>query len=306
MKIIRNTKPVEDDEIIDFYSTVATKTIFNNRDFWYGDRTVEQKFLDTHAEWIKSSKLNSIKGLDSFSTKSIIAGCTEALIDYQWAFRNKRLRFFAGEYVFNPLSAEEFTYMHDDELREGDALIISAPFAFLGDVHPEYEKTMEICTQKNIPVLVDCCMFGSCYDIDIKVDYPCVVGVCFSLSKSFASGRSLRVGTLFSNKPPSHLDALNFWGYTPQLAARVATELMNNYTPDFLVNKYKKVQEKVCNHYNIKTTKTMFIGIGDYSYDKEWPLKFVKLTLNGTDYYKWGLADALVEVYREDSQTGQK
>ena len=286
--------PIVDDEVTKSLSEIDYKTLFSTRNEWMGNAQTTQDFLDAHTAWIKSGTLNTMSGLDLFPHRTIIHGCTEALTDYHWHFRNHRLRLFRGEYHYNAMSAENFTWMHEDELREGDALIMSLPFFWFGFEHPDYDKTMKICTEKNIPVLIDCCYYGMCHDIDFRLDYPCIEAVCFSLSKTFGLG-SFRVGTLFSkNGGPSHVQTLQDWNYTTQVAAKVSMELMEQFSPQFLVNKYRSTHLELCEEYNIKPTNSLILGNGDYPYDPDWPA-LGKIDYHGETIWKWGLRDVLRE-----------
>jgi len=294
---IPKLRPIVDDEVKIHLGNIDFHDLFHNREFWLNTSKMDTDFIDAHVDWINQGTVNRIHGLDSFPHQTIIHGCTEALTDYHWAFRDKRLRFFAKEYAYNIMSSENFTWMHDDELREGDALIISLPFSGFGYTHPEYEKTMEICTDLNIPVLVDCCFYGMCYDVDFLLDYPCIEAACFSLSKIYALG-NFRVGTLFSKNPaPSHLASLQDWAYTPQVAAKVTMNLMEKFGPDFLVNKYKPAQLELCKEYGIEPTNTLVLGLGDQPYDPAWPAVYAKFDYKNRTIWRWGLCDVIKEKY---------
>lgn len=294
---IPKIRPMVDDEIKKYISEIDFGELFRNRDSWFNLPSTDIEFTNMHTEWIKSGTHNTITGLDSFNHQTIIHGCTEALTDFHWAFRKKRLRLFDKEYAYNEMSAEDFTWMHDDELREGDALIISNPFNSLGRTHPEFEKTMETCTDLNIPVLVDCCFYGMCYDVDFNFDYPCIEAACFSLSKTFALG-NFRVGTLYSKNPaPSHIRSLHEWVYTPQVAAKVTMKLMEKFGPDFLVNRYKSTHLELCKEYGIAPTTTLVLGLGDQPYDPAWLPKYGKFVYEGKTMWRWGLRDVIKERY---------
>lgn len=294
-------RPLIDEEVKQSLSEIDFKWLFQNRETWLAEPAVDEEFVNAHVDWIRSGTKNKIMGLDALKHKTIIHGCSEALTDYHWAFRNHRLRLFTKEYAYNVMSADNFTFMDEDELREGDALIVSLPFSGFGDEHPEYRETMEICTKKNIPVLVDCCYYGMCQDIEFKLDYPCIEAACFSLSKAFASG-NFRVGTLFSkNDAPSHLASLHKWGHTPQLAEKIALELMKDYGPDFIATKYRSTQVELCNEYGIDVTNTMILGLGDYPYKPDWPEKVARFDYKGKTIWRWGLRDVLKERYHANN-----
>jgi len=294
---IPKLRPIVDDQVKIHLGNIDFQNLFHNRESWLYTPKMDTDFIDAHVDWINRGTSNRVHGLETFSHRTIIHGCTEALTDYHWAFRDKRLRFFTKEYAYNIMSAENFTWMHEDRLREGDALIISLPFSGFGYEHPEYQKTMETCTDLNIPVLVDCCFYGICYDVDFLLDYPCIKAACFSLSKIYALG-NFRVGTLFSkNPPPSHLAALQNWSYTPQVAAKITMNLMEKFDSDFLVNKYKPTQIELCKKYGIEPTNTLVLGLGDQPYNTVWPAVYAKFVYENKTIWRWGLCDVIKEKY---------
>lgn len=290
-------KPILDEEIIQCLSEIDFKDLFLNRETWMGNPRTTEEFIETHTSWIKNSTANEIIGLDDFKIRTITHGTSDAIADYHWAFKDYRLRVFEKEYAFHNMSVSNYTLVHEDDLRTGDALIISLPFSGFGCEHPEYRDVMEICTKKNIPVLVDCCYFGICQNVEFKLDYPCIEAVCFSVSKTFASGH-FRVGTLFSKNPaPSHIDALSTWGHTPQLNAKISTILMNKFNSDFIPNKYRSTQLEICKEYDIEATNSMVMGIGDYPYESDWPEKVARFDYNDETFWRWGLRDLIKERY---------
>jgi len=295
--------PMMDDEVTVSLSEIDYKELFLSRTEWMGEKKTTNDFLDAHHEWIKAGTLNTMTGLELFPHKSIINGCTEALTDYHWHFRNKRLRIFRREYQYTTMSAETFTFVDEDELREGDALIVSQPFFWFGVEHPDFDSTMKRCCELNIPVLVDCCYYGMCHDIDFRLDYPCIVAVCFSLSKTFGSG-TFRTGTLFSKDgAPSHIQTLQDWNYTSQVAAVISMKLMEQFSADFIVNKYRSTHLELCEEYGIQSTNSIILGNGDHPYDDTWPAKFSKFDYNGKEIWKWGLRDVLRERWNINNST---
>lgn len=308
LKIEPTCKPILDPDVADHFLKLNLNSIFK-KDNWkigseLGWQDTGKSFTDFHAQWIKDSKLNNIEGLDSFPVRHLINGCSEAISEYHWMFRNYRLRLYTGEYMFTGRLSlgNKFTTMEEDELREGDALIVSVPFSHTGEMPDDFDVTMNTCTKLNIPVFLDFCLFGTCYDIDVNVDYPCVVAVAFSTSKTLATG-NFRVGTLFAKESPDHIKALNTFFYTPLLAAVIHKEMLYNYSADYLPTKYRKKQEDLCDKYGANSSKVMMIGTSDNppeiediesisggAYANGWP----SVKIKGKDTYRMGLMYELI------------
>jgi hypothetical protein len=305
MKIIPGVKPIVDKEVERAFYSLPLQGIFSRKDLWVDNRETQERFTDYHYQWIKSSELNHIHGLEKFPLRHMTNGCTESIGEYHWMFRDRRLRLYAGEYLFTSWLSlkDQFTYMHEDKLREGDALIMSAPFAHTGDLIEDYHTILQECTRLEIPVLIDCCFFGTCTGLDFSVDYDCVQGVCFSTSKTFATG-TFRIGTLFCKTPTDHIGALNAFYYTPLLASKIHLEIMYQFGPDYMPSKYRESQLDICNQFDIQASPTMMVSNADRAfpdidlktfqggtYAKGWP----SFKVDGKETYRWGLAYALTE-----------
>ena len=305
MNIMPSVKPIVDPDVKNAFSDLDWISLIADKKKWLDNPQTGKIFTDLHMQWIKNSKLNNIEGLDDFPERYIINGCTEAITEYHWMFRDRRLRLHSGEYMFTAgLSlGDKFTWVHEDKFREGDALILSIPYAWTGNDPIDFEKTMEVCSELNIPVLLDCCFFGTCQDLDIKVNYPCVVAVCFSTSKAFATG-TFRVGTLFAKDAPDHIKALNKFLYTPLLAAVIHTEMLSEFSADYIPTKYRKKQEEIAKEIGSSPSKTMMITNSDVPYEGAdlskisggiyaagWP----SANIGGKDNYRWGVMFELTD-----------
>lgn len=303
MKVIPGVKPITDKEVERAFCSLPLQDIFSQKKEWLDNRETQVRFTDYHYQWIMSSKLNSIHGLDKFPIRHITNGCTESIGEYHWLFRNRRLRFYAGEYMFSCYLTlkDQFMYMHEDKLKEGDALIVSIPFSHTGDLLDEYDAVMAECTRLSIPVMIDCVFWGTCTGLDFSVDYDCIQGVCFSTSKTFSTG-TFRVGTLFSRTPTDHIGAVNHFNYTPLLTGLIHLEILQQFGPDYMPNKYRKYQIEFCEKNNARAMPTIMIGNADHAYPhtdltkaqgglyaKGWP----SFEINGKDCYKWGMSPYL-------------
>ena len=85
-----------------------------------------------------------------------------------------------------------------------------------------------------------------------------------SLSKAFYSLDRLRVGMRlkreFNDDP---IDVFNSIGMVNLFGIHVGNELINKYSPDFLVEKYKNKQIDICNSLKIQPSKCIIFGLGN-------------------------------------------
>lgn len=271
MKIIPATKPYVDYEVAKKIGTMDFQKIFHNPQ-WHFDSNLQKEFLDTFNDWIQTSELNHVTGLEKFPHRLATVGISQALDEFHYTHRDKRIRLFRGEYDYQTrVLADRLVYVDDENpIENGDALLLSTPFAGCGNVREDYDDILTICSEKEVPVLIDCAYFGICKDLNISTDYPCIENVCFSLSKPFGLG-NLRIGMMYSNIMPPHIAAINTVAYTPLLTAQIGLMLMDEYTPDFAFNKFRPIQEQICSELdNVEPSNTVIIGLGDKLYDDTW------------------------------------
>lgn len=232
---------------------------------------VQDEFLDLYPQWIASSKLNKFTGLEKFPNKYISLGVSQAIDDFVlYCFKaEKRLRVFKGEYGYGrEISfADRVPTVNDLPLAEGDALLISCPFSATGDVHPEWNSIVETCNRLEIPVFVDCAFFGTCIDIQVDFNQPCIDTVAFSPTKGLNCG-NMRSGMAMSMRSGKNcsLDILTQWHHGIHIHTYLAYNLMKNFSPDTIPLTYQSIQHKVCEHYGLTPTKTMHLGLGDDSW----------------------------------------
>lgn len=227
----------------------------------------QDEYLEFYPKWIESSELNSIRGLGSFPYRYISLGCTQALDEFHdWSKRKgKTIRMFRGEYPYSRDCIDfdwSRDFIDDRELRPGDSVIISAPFSGSGDIHPRWNDLLHECATKDIPVMVDCAFFGTCYGIDLNLDHPAIVMAAFSTTKGLSCG-NWRSGIAFSKIKEGHLSVQTEWHHGIHLNVALGLELMKNFSPDFLVKKYKLAADEACRVLDLNPSKCVHLATGD-------------------------------------------
>jgi hypothetical protein len=228
------------------------------------DIEVHDRFCKKYKEWILSTKNNSISGLDKFNALAFSNGTTEAFDKFYLKHKNRRLRYFKGEYMYHIASGKAYfdsvALIEDDVIRPNDVVIFSLPFADNGAEHPLMDDILNACEQLNVPVLIDCCYFGVCGNMKFNFDYDCIEEVVFSLSKNFPV-QHLRIGmrlTRTDNDDP--LFVYNKNKYVNRLGAAVGEQLIDRYSPDYNYNTYRDVQEMFSEQLGVTPTKCVFFS----------------------------------------------
>lgn len=234
---------------------------------------VQDEFLDEYPKWIAKSKLNSFTGLETFPHKFVSLGVTQAIDDFiLFCFKKGlKLKMFNGEYPYARESSQvdwskEAIDAHG--VKAGDAVIISCPFSATGDKHPMWTLLMSECNSKGIPVFVDCAFFGTCRDITVSFDEPCIDTVAFSPTKGLNCG-SFRTGIAFTKRSGADctLDILTHWHHGVHMHTAMALDLMKTFGPDTIPNAYTETQKQVCDHYGLTPTKTMHLALGGHGWE---------------------------------------
>ena len=233
--------------------------------------TINDVFCRKYLDWINSGTLNTISGLEKFPIKCYSNGTSEAFDKFYMKHSTRRLRCFRGEYMYHQLAWRSshpgnWSFLEDDVLDDNDAIVISLPFADTGDEHQLYQTLLTDCDRLKIPVLVDCAYYGICSNINFNFDYACITDIVFSLSKMFPVSHA-RIGMRLSREDDDDsLQVYNKSLYTNRLGAYIGMEFIQHFSPDYIVNKYKVAQERMCLQSNTTVSNTVLFGIDDSKY----------------------------------------
>jgi len=253
------------------------------------DDSVSDKYLDTYRSWILSTKNNSLSGLSYFPFAAFSQGTTEAFDKFYVRHSKRVFRVFRGEYAYHKImfkSGLDWSFIEDSPLSKNDALIISIPFANTGNSY-KYQEILKQATELDIPVLVDCCWFGTCGELDIDLTYPCIREVTFSLSKTFPVSR-FRVGIRFS-KEDYEADGLfshNKNKYINFFSQHLGIQYMLNFSPDYLFDTYRAKQLALCSKLAVNPSNVVSLAT---TRDEQW-----KHLCRGGEYFRLCLSDELV------------
>ncbi len=249
---------------------------------WFSDSELFSSMVNidlyksTFKNWIASSQLNEIKGLESFPLQSVSLGVTQAIdqFHFQAMSSGRKIRAFRGEYPYSWQTCQ-FKYsedfIDDRPLEENDAVILSYPFSGNGGKHPKMDWLLSECARLNIPVFLDMAWFGTCEGINIDLSHPAITTVAFSLTKGLTCG-NYRSGMRFqrdhfSDLPTDKLVLQDEWNHSIHLNLMIGIDLMKNFSADTQVEKYRIDQKEVCTHFGITPSQCVHIATSD---DSKW------------------------------------
>jgi len=230
---------------------------------------VKKDYFNKFKEWMFST--HNINGHEQYDQICYTHGTTESFSQFYIRYRNaKRLRIKKGDYFYHSMMqklwySDNFAWLDDDEIKEGDVLIISVPFAQTGDVPDNLENILNECDAKSVPVLIDMAYLNIAIGLEINLDHPCIEYVTSSLSKTFPVELN-RVGIRLQKKKfEDQLYVINEDGYNyiNLQNCYVATQLMNQFPADYIYNKYFAKQKQFCNDMDLTPSQCVIFGLDE-------------------------------------------
>jgi hypothetical protein len=220
-----------------------------------------------YRNWILSSKLNTVTGLDTLPVVAFSQGTTEAFDNFYIRHHRRRFRVFRGEYIYHKRIWQrhyrhQWAFMDVDSLKINDAVIVSWPFADTGNTHDQFNKELfDNCYRLGVPVLIDAAFFGVCANQHYDFSHPAIQEVVFSLSKSFPVN-ALRIGIRFARDDfEDGMQIYHSTQYVNRLSAAVGTKLMTARNPDITFSKWRNKQLEFCNQFGLEPSDTVLFGI---------------------------------------------
>lgn len=214
------------------------------------------EFENKFHNWIHSSEQKMV-GLPE--NRFIVSGLTDAFNQTYGLY--KKIGIFPGEYGYHYLTLKDRITL---DFAEADIIILSHPFS--ADGMSSHDK-LAIANKYNKPIFVDCAFFGICQNIDFDfTPYKNIVSVCFSLSKTYGTGRR-RVGLLYTtDRYP--VSVYKEWHYPLLSSAEYHYKLIDTLTPDSVSMQYKAKQLEICKKYNLVPSDTIIFGL---DYENRYP-----------------------------------
>jgi hypothetical protein len=259
VKNLKLSRPIPEKKIYNFIKDSI------NGDNLYND--LREDYCNNYSSWIQSTKVNNLEGLDSFKSIQYSYGTTESFDTFNLNNIKKRLRCFRGEYLYHILSRKrnfDWLYMEDDDIRENDAVIISAPFSDFGDIHPQTNDVLDRCDELGVPVFIDCAYMIIARDIEFDFNRKCIQGISFSMSKGFYGSELMQLGLRYSKEYiDDTLEIKNSSFSRNPVGMSVGLKIINTYDVDYTSDIYRHKQKQICNELNIVPSKCVTFGMAD-------------------------------------------
>jgi len=218
---------------------------------------LDQKFKDAFIQWLNDHKFSTFKGLNAFPRHDIINGCTQFIDDlYQ---RCGTLQTFENDYKYHWRLNNDIKYTTIDTLDPNKELLISMPFPFYGDIHPDMSEILDKCADLKIPVHIDGAWISCIRDIVFDFDHPAIQTIGISLSKGGMGGN--RIGVRFARKTPEGaVTIMNDFNMNSQALVSMGIKFMEELGPEYFWNVYKDAYDQILKDFNLQPTKAIHLA----------------------------------------------
>ena len=250
--------------------TIRMFTVNNNYSVKNAE-IIKQEFLQTYKQWM-FSYFPRVAGIEQYTHMCFTQGTTESFAQFYIRYRdNHRLRIAKGEYFYNQMMkslwySDNFAWLDDEPIKEGDVVLLSVPFADTGAVPSGLEKILCDCDRLKVPVMLDLAYLNLAVDMSFDLSHPCIEYVVSSLSKVFPI-ENHRVGIRLQKKPfEDQIYVINEYNYNyiNLLSAYVGTAMMKKFSANYVFDKYHHKQLALCQKLDLVPSYCVYFGI-DYS-----------------------------------------
>jgi hypothetical protein len=218
--------------------------------------SVYTNFKAEIAEWLITSKLNTLLGLETFNRVDIINGCTQFIDNL---YMQGPVQVIKGDYRYHERLGNPYI-RNVGSLISGVPLIIAMPFPSVGAVHVNMDELLNECLIKNIPVHIDSAWVTCCRDITFNFNHSAICSVGISLSKGLGLGWN-RVGLRWTRNPvQDSVTIMNDFSMNLRAPAMIGLHFVRNLPQDYMWNTYGKTYYKVCNDFNLTPTKSIYLA----------------------------------------------
>lgn len=250
---IERPQPLTDIQIEKLIQDVLTGKLDHNI-----TNEIYHKFKDTMINWLLSSKLNKLSGLNKFNQIDICIGCTQ-FIDNLYMQGNVQI--LKNDYKYHQRLNPNIKFSEISKLVKNVPLLISFPFPAIGDIHPNMNELLDECLLKNIPVHIDGAWITCSKNLVFNFDHPAIHSVGISLSKGLGLGWS-RIGLRWSrNNITDSISLMNTFNMVNKPLVMIGSYFLMNLSPDYLWQKHGDRNNKICKDFNLNATKSVHIAL---------------------------------------------
>lgn len=262
---------VHDRELTSYRDETIRMFTVNNNYTEKNAEIIKQDFLQTYKQWM-FSHFPRVNGVEQYTHMCFTQGTTESFAQFYIRYRdNHRLRIAKGEYFYNQMMkslwySDNFAWLDDEPIKEGDVVLLSVPFADTGAVPNGLEKILCDCDILKVPVMLDLAYLNLGIDMSFDLSHPCIEYVVSSLSKVFPI-ENHRVGIRLQKEPfEDQIYVINEYNYNyiNLLSAYLGTAMMKKFPANYVFDKYHDKQLAFCQKLDLVPSYCVYFGL-DYT-----------------------------------------
>lgn len=261
--MLKGHRPLQDQEVIDYINKLFKEIGYQDLEH------VKYEQLDrVWRQWLTTDTYNNIIGLDSFKYSAFCPGTTDAFGEFIARYSNRRIRVSRSDFILTKILAntysKELVFLEQGPLESNDCIIISYPYSGNGSEYPKQDELLDSADQLGVPVFIDGAYYGISYGVTYPLDRKCVVDFAVSLTKNMV-GDPLRLGIRFTKEPVDDCITAGLLGSDiyDKLGTFISIKLLERFPQSWLLDKYKTYAEVICSKFNLQTTKTITLALGD-------------------------------------------
>jgi hypothetical protein len=249
---VERPKPLSDKHI----ESEIQKILHGNWDHDITDQ-VYTDFKQECEEWIFNSKLNTLTGIDTFTRKDVIIGCTQFIDNLYMQVPVQVLR---GDYRYHERLG--LAYVKDvGSLIPDIPLIIAMPFPSIGAPHQDMEEILHECKIKNIAVHIDGAWISCCRDVTFDFNHDVIRSVGISLSKGLGLGWN-RIGLRWTkDSKTDSITIMNDFNMNCRVLSKIGLHFIRKFPTDYLWNTYGELNAKVCKDFGLTPTYSIYLAL---------------------------------------------
>ena len=249
---VERPKPLSDRHI----ESEIQKILHGNWDHDITDQ-VYTDFKQECEEWIFSSKLNNLKGIDTFTRKDVIIGCTQFIDNL---YMQGPVQVLRGDYRYHERLG--LAYVKDvGSLIPDIPLIIAMPFPSIGAPHQDMEEILHECEIKNIAVHIDGAWISCCRDVTFDFNHDVIRSVGISLSKGLGLGWN-RIGLRWTRQTKADsVTIMNDFNMNCRVLSKIGLHFIRKFSTDYLWNTYGELNAQVCKDFGLTPTHSIYLAL---------------------------------------------
>lgn len=249
---VTRPKPLSDNRLDSFIQEILSGSLKHD----ISDQVYED-FKTEAEQWIFGSKLNKFSGIEVFTRKDIITGCTQ---------------FIDNLYMQGPVQVLKDDYRYHQRLNKAKfvtpgllknyvPLIIAMPFPQHGASHELMSDLLDEAYEKVIPVHIDGAWITCSKNTTFDFSHPAIQSVGVSLSKGLSLGWN-RVGIRWSKSANTDsITLMNDFHMNNRVPTIIGLHYIRNFPQDYLWNTHGERYYKVCNDFNLTPTNSIQLAL---------------------------------------------